>query len=90
MIQVATPAPAAFGAPANQPLDEENTPASYTPPPRQAMPRKQALWKAVQHVINDNWIPVPSIILASALHHPKLLSEHRELTAQSFLGHGIS
>ena len=46
MIQVATTAPAAFGAPADQLLDEENTPAFYARPPRQAMPRKQVLWKA--------------------------------------------
>ena len=46
MIRVATTAPAAFGAPVDQPLDDENTPASYARPPRQAMPRKQVLWKA--------------------------------------------
>ena len=40
---------AALGAPADQPLADENTSASYTPPPRKATPRKQALWKAVQH-----------------------------------------
>ena len=40
---------AALGAPADQPVDDENGPSSYTPPPRQATPRKQALWKAVQH-----------------------------------------
>ena len=32
-----------------QPMDDENGPTSYTPPPRQATPRKQALWKAVHH-----------------------------------------
>ena len=40
---------AALGAPADQPVDDENAPSSYTPPPRQATPRKQALWKAVHH-----------------------------------------
>ena len=40
---------AALGAPADQPVDDENCPNSYTPPPSQATPRKQALWKAVQH-----------------------------------------
>ena len=40
---------AALGAPVDEPMNDENTPASYTPPPRQATPRKQALWKAVQH-----------------------------------------
>ncbi len=40
---------AALGAPADQPVDDENGPGSYTPPPRQATPRKQALWKEVQH-----------------------------------------
>ena len=30
-------------------MDDENAPTSYTPPPRQATPRKQALWKAVHH-----------------------------------------
>ena len=33
----------------DQPMDDENGPTSYTPPPRQATPRKQALWKAVHH-----------------------------------------
>ena len=32
-----------------QPMDDESGPTSYTPPPRQATPRKQALWKAVHH-----------------------------------------
>ena len=32
-----------------QPMDDENGPTSYTPPPKQATPRKQALWKAVHH-----------------------------------------
>ena len=40
---------AALGAPADEPMDDENGPSSYTPPPRQATPRKQALWKAVHH-----------------------------------------
>ncbi len=40
---------AALGAPVDQPMDDENGPTSYTPPPRQATPRKQALWKAVHH-----------------------------------------
>ena len=33
----------------DQPMDDENGPTSYTPPPRQATPRKQALWKSVHH-----------------------------------------
>ena len=40
---------AALRAPADQPEDDEHGPSSYTPPPRQATPRKQALWKAVHH-----------------------------------------
>ena len=40
---------AALGAPADRPVDDEQAPSPYTPPPRQATPRKQALWKAVQH-----------------------------------------
>ena len=32
-----------------QPMDDESGPTSYTPPPKQATPRKQALWKAVHH-----------------------------------------
>ena len=40
---------AALGAPVDQTMDDENDPTSYTPPARQATPRKQALWKAVQH-----------------------------------------
>ena len=40
---------AALGAPVDQPMDDENGPTSYTPPPKQATPRKQALWKAVHH-----------------------------------------
>ncbi len=40
---------AALGTPADEPMDDENGPSSYTPPPRQATPRKQALWKAVHH-----------------------------------------
>ena len=40
---------AALGAPVDQPMDDEHGPSSYTPPPRQATPRKQALWKAVHH-----------------------------------------
>ena len=38
---------AALGAPADQPVDDDNGPSSYTPPPRQAKPREQALCKAV-------------------------------------------
>ena len=40
---------AALGSPVDEPTDDENSTAVYTPPPRQATPRKQALWKAVQH-----------------------------------------
>ena len=40
---------AALGAPVDQPVDDEDRPTTYTPPPRQATPRKQALWKAVHH-----------------------------------------
>ena len=40
---------AALGAPVDQSMDDENGPTPYTPPPRQATPRKQALWKAVHH-----------------------------------------
>ena len=40
---------AALGAPVDQPMDDENGLTSYTPAPRQATPRKQALWKAVHH-----------------------------------------
>ena len=40
---------AALGAPADHPVDDENEPTANTPPPREATPRKQALWKAVQH-----------------------------------------
>ena len=40
---------AALEAPVDQPVGDKNGPTSYTPPPRQATPRKQALWKAVQH-----------------------------------------
>lgn len=40
---------AAWGAPADKPVDDENSLGSYDPPPRQAMPRKQVLWKAVHH-----------------------------------------
>ena len=39
----------ALGTPADQPVDDENRPTPYTPPPREATPRKQALWKAVHH-----------------------------------------
>ena len=39
----------ALGAPVDQPVDDEDRPTTYTPPPRQATPRKQALWKAVHH-----------------------------------------
>ena len=39
----------ALGAPADQPAANEDEPTPYTPPPTQATPRKQALWKAVQH-----------------------------------------
>ena len=38
---------AALGAPADQPVDDDNGPSSYTPPPRHAKPREQALCKAV-------------------------------------------
>ena len=47
--QKATTALAALGAPVDQPVDDENGPSSCTPPPRQATPHKQALWKAIQH-----------------------------------------
>ncbi len=40
---------AALGAPVDQPAKDEDRPNTYTPPPRQATPRKQALWKAVHH-----------------------------------------
>ena len=40
---------AALEAPVDQPMNDENSPTSYTPPPKQATPRKQALWKAVHH-----------------------------------------
>ena len=40
---------AALGAPVDQPVNDEHGPSAYTPPPRQATPRKQALWKAVSH-----------------------------------------
>ena len=40
---------AALGAPVDEPMNDEKGPSSYTPPPRQATPRKQALWKAVHH-----------------------------------------
>ena len=40
---------AALGAPTDQSVDDENEPTPYTPPPRQATARKQALWKAVHH-----------------------------------------
>ena len=40
---------AALEAPVDQPMNDENGPTSYTPPPKQATPRKQALWKAVHH-----------------------------------------
>lgn len=40
---------AALGAPVAEPKDDEHGATAYTPPPRQATPRKQALWKAVQH-----------------------------------------
>ena len=40
---------AALKSPADQPADDEHAPNSYNPPPRQATPRKQALWKAVHH-----------------------------------------
>ena len=36
---------AALGAPADQPVDDENGPTSYTPPPRQATPRKRPCGK---------------------------------------------
>ena len=40
---------AALGAPVGQLVDDQNEPISNTPPPREATPRKQALWKAAQH-----------------------------------------
>ena len=40
---------AALGAPVDQAANDEDAPTTYTPPPRQATPRKQALWKAVHH-----------------------------------------
>ena len=40
---------AALGAPVAEPKDDEHSATAYTPPPRQATPRKQALWKAVHH-----------------------------------------
>ena len=40
---------ATLGTPADQPMDDENDPTSYTPPPRETTPRKQILWKVVQH-----------------------------------------
>ena len=40
---------AALRAPVGQPGDDEHGSSSYTPPPRQATPRKQTLWKAVHH-----------------------------------------
>ncbi len=40
---------AALEAPVDQLMDDEKGSTSYTPPPRQATPRKQALWKAVHH-----------------------------------------
>ena len=40
---------AVLGAPVDQPMDDESVPSSYAPLPRQATPRKQALWKAVHH-----------------------------------------
>ena len=40
---------AALEAPVDQPMDDENVPTPYIPPPKQATPRKQALWKAVHH-----------------------------------------
>ena len=33
---------AALGTPVGQPVDDDNRPASYTPTPREATPRKQA------------------------------------------------
>ena len=39
----------ALEASVDQPMDDENVPTPYTPPPRQATPRKQALWKVVHH-----------------------------------------
>ena len=40
---------AALAAPVDQPMDDESDPTSYTPPPKQATPREQALWKPVHH-----------------------------------------
>ena len=39
----------ALEASVDQPMDDENVPTPYTPPTRQATPRKQALWKVVHH-----------------------------------------
>ena len=35
--------------PADQPMDDENRPTPCTPPPTEATPWRQALWKAVRH-----------------------------------------
>ena len=40
---------ATLGAPVDQPMDDDEAPSAYTPPPREATPRKQALWKAIHH-----------------------------------------
>ena len=40
---------AALGTPVDYSIDDEQASNSYTPPPREATPRKQALWKAVHH-----------------------------------------
>ena len=45
LAALATPA----DQPADQPVDDENRPTPCTPPPREATPWKQALWKAVRH-----------------------------------------
>ena len=40
---------AALEATVPHPVDDTKAPSSYTPPPREATPRKRALWKAVHH-----------------------------------------
>ena len=40
---------AALEAAVPQRQHDDEAPSSYTPPPREATPRKQALWKAVHH-----------------------------------------
>ena len=40
---------ATLGKPVDYSIDDEQASTSYTPPPREATPRKQALWKAIHH-----------------------------------------